>query len=185
MKEYVRKEPSFSLCGLNCALCPRFHTEGSSRCPGCGGPDFALKHPTCAVVTCNRKHDNVEFCYQCSAYPCKRYSEPGTADSFISYKTRLQDMKDAEQNLHEYLSTLRRKQDILEDLIANYNDGKSKGFYCLAVNLLPLDALNEIMNAVKGSGDKEETDSRANAKPVVAMMKSKALEMHIALKLRK
>ncbi|HCP15088.1 MAG TPA: hypothetical protein DIT32_04865, partial [Peptococcaceae bacterium] len=64
MKEYVRAYPLFSLCGLNCGLCPRYHTEGESRCPGCGGPAFHLKHPSCAVITCSRKHGGVEHCCQ-------------------------------------------------------------------------------------------------------------------------
>ena len=34
--EYDREYPLFSACGLNCGLCPRFYTDGESRCPGCG-----------------------------------------------------------------------------------------------------------------------------------------------------
>ena len=34
MKGFSRKEPMFSLCGLNCALCA-MHVGG--YCPGCGG----------------------------------------------------------------------------------------------------------------------------------------------------
>lgn len=185
MKEYMRKEPSFSLCGLNCALCPRFHTDGSSKCPGCGGPDFALKHPTCAVVTCNRKHDNVEFCYECSAYPCKKYMEPSTADSFISYVKVSQDMADAKRDLPAYLNTLRMKRVILENLITHYNDGKSKGFYCLAVNLLPLSTLNEILDTMEGSAENGNLDTRAKAKKITGMITAKADEMQLVLKLRK
>lgn len=59
---YKRNFPQLSLCGLNCGLCPRYHCNGISKCPGCGGKDFNLKHPTCSVVTCNQKHDNVEYC---------------------------------------------------------------------------------------------------------------------------
>jgi hypothetical protein len=33
MKEYYRNYPLFSLCGLNCGLCPRYHTQGESKCP--------------------------------------------------------------------------------------------------------------------------------------------------------
>lgn len=185
MKDYKRKEPSFSLCGLNCALCPRFHTEGSSRCPGCGGPEFALKHPTCAVVTCNKKHDNVEFCFECSSYPCKRYTEPNTSDSFISYKNVMKNMGDAERDLPEYLKTLKMKQEILEDLILNYNDGKSKGFYCLAVNLLPLSELKGIIAAINDNTDIEDIDKRAKSKRITDMMKTMASDMQIELKLRK
>jgi len=54
MKEYKREYPLFSLCGLNCGLCPKYHTNGESKCPGCGGTDFTLKHPPCKVIRCNQ-----------------------------------------------------------------------------------------------------------------------------------
>ena len=178
MAEYTRKHPCFSLCGLNCCLCPRYHTDGSSKCPGCGGIDFSLKHPSCAVITCNKKHDNVEFCFDCSSYPCKKYQEPSKADSFITYKNVLQDQADAKTNLLNYLNTLEKKRDILSELIANYNDGKSKGFYCMAVNLLPLSMLEEIWEKIK-SGNMQ------NTREITEMMKQKASTIDIELTLRK
>gem|GEM_PF-3991072 len=36
MEYKVRSYPLFSDCGLNCGLCPRYYTDGASRCPGCG-----------------------------------------------------------------------------------------------------------------------------------------------------
>lgn len=93
MKEYKREYPMFSLCGLNCCLCPRYHTDGSSKCPGCGGADFTLYHPSCPVITCNKKHDNIEFCFECSLYPCQKYEYQ--VDSFISKRNILQDLKAA------------------------------------------------------------------------------------------
>ena len=185
MKEYKRNTALFSLCGLNCALCPRFHTEGTSKCPGCGGEDFSLKHPTCAVVTCNDKHDHVEFCFECSQYPCERYKNANLLDSFISYKNVSQNMADAKQDLHGYLTELKEKQAILETLIGSYNDGRSKGFYCLAVNLLPLVTLRDIMQQIHATTDVGGYEPKAVAKVVIVLIKEKATELHIELKLRK
>ncbi len=185
MNEYKRKTPTFSLCGLNCALCPRYHAEGSSKCPGCGGPDFTAKHPTCAIVTCNKKHDNAEFCYECSDYPCPRYIVPSTSDSFISYQNVVQDIDAAKQDLPGYLIVLEAKQTILEDLILNYNDGKSKGFYCLAVNLLPLAVLEKIINWVKESALSGKMQQRNLATCIKAEMEKRAQEMGVVLCLRK
>jgi hypothetical protein len=36
--DYVRSNPLFSLCGLDCCLCPRYHTR-APPVSGCGGPD--------------------------------------------------------------------------------------------------------------------------------------------------
>jgi hypothetical protein len=144
MKEYKRSYPLFSLCGLNCGLCPRFHTDGDSRCPGCGGTD--LKHPACAVITCNKKHDNVEFCFQCSSFPCDRYGKPSEVDSFITYRNVLSDFKKTKKTgIDAYKKELYEKVKILDYLIKTCNDGRKKGFYCIAVNLLDLSDLKSAL----------------------------------------
>jgi len=61
------QNPCFSLCGLDGCLCPRFHIDGFSRHPGCGGPGFSDKHPACAIVTCNGKHEGAEYRFECPA----------------------------------------------------------------------------------------------------------------------
>ena len=139
MKEYKRDYPQFSLCGLNCGLCPRYYTSGSSKCPGCGGQDFHLKHPSCSVITCNSKHDNVEYCYQCSSYPCDNYSRLHETDSFISYRNVTSDFARVKsEGIEAYQKQLNERIEILQYLIENLNDGKRKSFYCNAVNLLKL-----------------------------------------------
>ncbi|MCG1024493.1 DUF3795 domain-containing protein [Dehalobacter sp.] len=181
-KEYRRKCADFSLCGLNCCLCPRFHTDGSSKCPGCEGPDFFLKHPSCAVITCNKKHQNVEYCFECSVYPCERYQAPSEADSFISYQNVLQDQAKAKMDLQNYLEELTEKHKILGELIANYNDGKLKGFYCLAVNLLPLSVLNNIMDEISHM---DQINCKGSAEEAVRLLKAEADRLNIQLVLRK
>jgi hypothetical protein len=185
MEAYKRKHPIFALCGLNCGLCPNYHAGGSWHCPGFGGPDFSELHPTCAVVTCNHKHDNVEFCFECSEYPCARYNKPGKLDSFITYRNVLTDFAVAKKDLKSYLKTLQQKQKILVELLAKYNDGRSKSLYCLAANLLPLAALREIMQHIKKTNRTKKTDLKEQAKEISELMKSKARELKIELVLRK
>ena len=157
LKEYKREYPLFSLCGLNCGLCPHYQTKGESKCPGCGGEDFHLKHPTCAVITCNRKHDNVEYCFQCASFPCEKYSSPSNVDSFISYRNVLADFEKAKKDgLDQYKIELNEKVDTLEFLINNYNDGRRKNFYCIAVNLLKLKDLKDIMTEINGKVSKQD-----------------------------
>ena len=46
MKEHYRAYPEYAACGLNCGLCPRYHTQGISRCPDAAGRDFTIStHP--------------------------------------------------------------------------------------------------------------------------------------------
>lgn len=184
MKEYRREYPLFSLCGLNCGLCPRYQTNAASKCPGCGGTDFHLKHPTCAVVTCNQKHDLVEYCFQCSVYPCEKYANPSQKDSFITYLNVIKDFEKAcSEGLDQYKHELNEKVDILESLLANFNDGRRKNYYCLAVNLLPLKDLSDVMEEVNHlSADLEMKDK---IDQVVLLLKAKADSRNIILQLRK
>jgi hypothetical protein len=186
MKEYKRKYPLFSLCGLNCGLCPRYQTEGISKCPGCGGLDFHLKHPSCAVITCNRKHDNVEYCFQCSSYPCQRYSERSDVDSFITYKNVISDFVKAKKTgIERYQEEINRKVKILEYCIANYNDGKRKNFFCLAVNLFSLPDLENIMDRIDKEINNKDMDKTEKIKSIIALFESIAKKNNIELKLRR
>ena len=186
MKEYKRAYPLFSLCGLNCGLCPRYRTEGESKCPGCGGEDFHLKHPTCAVITCNQKHDTVEYCFQCSSFPCKKYSNPSNADSFITYRNVIDDFDKAQKGgLAQYETELNEKVDILEFLIDNYNDGRKKAFYCTAVNLLELNDLKDIMTEINEQISNQDITIKEKTNRVVQLFEAKASRENIELKLRK
>jgi hypothetical protein len=186
MEEYKREYPLFSLCGLNCGLCPRYQTNGMSKCPGCGGPGFHLKHPTCAIITCNKKHDNIEYCFQCSSYPCKRYCKSSKADSFISYRNVIIDFKKANNNgIDNYKMELNEKVNILEYLIKNYNDGKRKGFYCVAINLLNLPDIKSIIDQINNKIKEQEISLKDKIELLIDLFESKARENKIDLRLRK
>jgi len=183
--EYKREYPLFALCGLNCGLCPRYQTEGVSKCPGCGGPDFHLQHPTCAVVTCNKKHNNVEFCFQCSTYPCRKYAEPIPVDSFISYRNVLTGFAKAKADLANYKAELQEKIGFLEFLLQNYNDGRRKSFYCTAVNNLDLNSLRQIRESIAESIQSQPTDLKSKIKLIAELFEESARQTGVELKLRK
>jgi len=153
VNEYKREYPLFSLCGLNCGLCPRYHTNGTSKCPGCGGEDFYLKHPSCAVINCSRKHGNSEYCYQCKLFPCEKYTN--------------------------------EKVEILRFLLDNFNDGKRKNFYCLAVNLLELEDLREIAAEIKDKISSMASSDKDKIQKIVLLFQNKAGEYGVDIKLRK
>lgn len=184
MQEYVREYPLFSLCGLNCGLCPRYQSLGSSRCPGCGGKDFHLLHPSCAVITCSKKHGNVKYCFLCESYPCQRYEALGEKDSFITYRSVKRDMqKAALGGIEAYKAELNEKVSFLEYLLHSCNDGRKKNFYCLAVNLLDLADLREIKEQIEkleeGLSQKEKIQKIEN------LFYEKAKDKNIGLALRK
>jgi hypothetical protein len=186
MREYKRKNPMFALCGLQCGLCPRHQTDAPSKCPGCGGADFHLKHPSCAVITCNLRRDNVEYCFQCPAYPCERYGKPGKVDSFISYRNVIPDFQKAkEMGIERSMVEWDRKRAILEFLLGNYDDGRRKGFYCLAVNLLAMEDLEIVLECINREVKNQNIDKKQKIEKVIGFINGAAREKEIELKLRK
>lgn len=185
MKEYKRDYPLFSLCGLNCGLCPRYQSRGTSKCPGCGGSDFHLKHPSCAVIACSKKHGNVAYCFMCKEYPCDKYKNPNEEDSFITYRNVISDMQKAkEYGMEQYRAELEEKIAFLELLIDRYNDGRRMNFYCIAVNLLDLADLNNIKEQMKKELSGKLTQ-KEQIKMIESMFDEKAKSRNIGFKLRK
>jgi hypothetical protein len=184
MKDYTREYPLFSLCGLNCGLCPRYHSAGTSACPGCGGEGFYEKHPSCAVITCAKKHGNAAYCFQCESYPCGRFESPKDQDSFITYRHVLSDLKKAKEGgMDRYKLELDAKTEILEILLDRFNDGRKKSFYCLAANLLELEDLEDIRE--KADGLDETIPQKERVGQAEAWIHERAKVRGIDLKLRK
>ena len=182
MAHEQREYPLFSACGLNCGLCPRYHTNGASRCPGCAGEGFAQKHPPCGVLSCSRRC-GVQYCFACAEYPCKRFDGADQWDSFITHKNQLSDLEKAKSiGINAYQAQLNEKVALLEHLLKNYDDGRRKSFFCIAVNLLELKDLKNVMNAL----DKQaQAPLKQRAAFAVDGFTQMAKDSGIALRLRK
>jgi hypothetical protein len=184
MKYITRKYPLFSACGLNCGLCPRYYTDGSSRCPGCAGEGFSNVHPSCGVLSCCQRR-GLEYCFLCDEYPCKKYDCADLSDSFISHKNQFRDIDKAKRiGIETYEAELNVRIEILQNLLNNYDDGRRKGFYCLAVNLLELQDIESIIEQI-GKKIEPLTTLREKAKTVVSLFQTMADDRGIILKLRK
>jgi hypothetical protein len=141
----LKQRYTIGCCGIDCGLCPRFHTNGPSACPGCGGPDFQEKHPSCGFVTCCVKKRGLEVCSDCIDFPCFRFeSEKNGFDSFVTHKRVFPNLDFIkEYGMELFLDQQKLRMNVLNDFIANFDDGRSKSFYCLTCALLPVDKLIE------------------------------------------
>ncbi|NCB50602.1 MAG: DUF3795 domain-containing protein [Clostridia bacterium] len=179
-----RKYPLFSACGLNCGLCPRYHMNGASRCPGCAGENFSEKHPSCGVLSCSQRH-GVECCCICAEFPCERYGGADLADSFITHKNQLRDLGKAKGiGLAAYKTELNNKVGLLENLLANYDDGRRKSFFCIAVNLLEINDIEFAMEQTMNSTDQNDP-VKEKAAVAVRIFQETAEKRNVVLKLRK
>lgn len=180
----TRENPLFSACGLNCGLCPRYHTEGASRCPGCAGEGFSAKHPACGALSCSQRN-GLEYCFLCDEYPCKKYEGADLSDSFITHKHQLLDADKAKSmGLEAYEAELNRKVEILKRLLEHYDDGRRKSFFCVAVNLLPLQDATSVMARI---ADESAADAplKEKAATAVRLFEEAADGKGISLRLRK
>ena len=184
MQYKLRDYPQFSACGLNCGLCPRYYTKGSSRCPGCGGEGFTEGHCGCSILGCCERH-GVEYCFLCEEYPCKKYEGVDLTDSFISHKNQFKDMDKAKEiGMEAYQTELDEKIGILESLLAHYDDGRRKSFFCIAVNLLEPEDVHTVMEQIAGE-TLPEMSLKEKAATASRLFEEMAVRRDISLKLRK
>jgi hypothetical protein len=156
MTKTLKKYNTIGCCGIDCGLCPRFHTKGDSVCPGCGGLNFKEKHPSCGFVTCCVIKNGLEVCSDCKDYPCSRFdSERKGFDSFVTHKKVFANLDFIKGNRIDcFIDRQKSRMNILIDFLTKYDDGHSKSFFCISCALLPLDKLQEtkqFMNSLSDS----------------------------------
>ncbi len=148
-KTVLKKFPTIACCGIDCGLCPTYYTKGPSKCPGCGGPNFSSKHPSCSILTCCTKNYGFETCADCNLYPCEKLNNWDKIDSFVTHKASLQNLYDIKQNgMKNFIEQQKSRIKILEILLNSFNDGRSKKNFCIATALLSLDDLNDCINKI-------------------------------------
>ena len=175
MKGFERENQLLSLCGLNCGLCPMFLGE---YCGGCGNGN-----QSCAIARCSLGQGKIEYCYECGKYPCEKYDGYEEFDSFITHRRQLADLERAKEiGIDAYNREQTEKKRILNDLLTNYNDGRKKAFFCVAVNLLELPELQEAMERLSAA---DELPIKEKSKYAADVFQKIADRRNVELKLRK
>ena len=84
-----------------------------------------------------------------------------------------------------YHSELKEKMQILRYLLDNFNDGRRKSFFCMAVNLIEIEDLKSAVNEIEEEVSGKELTVKEKAVISVEILKSAAARKNIVLKLRK
>lgn len=180
MGGFTRPYPLFSVCGLNCGLCP-MHI--GNYCPGCGG---GPGNQPCKIARCSRQHGDVDYCFECKQFPCDKYDGIEQFDSFITHRHQLKDLKKAESiGIEAYKAELEEKMQILRYLLDNVNDGRKKSFFCLAVNLLALNDVKAAVEQIKAQACASSFSQKEKAALAASAFETVAAERGIVLKLNK
>ena len=190
MDSIMKRYPTIGVCGLDCGLCPRYYTAGPSRCPGCAGPDFFSKHPSCSFITCCVKKQNLEVCGQCPDFPCPKfktedeYQQAKDSSSYPPYRKVMANLKAIkEHGIKTFIQQQRRRIKLLEKMIAGFDDGRSKSYYCRSTALHDPAALETSLAAAvrKVKADHiSPNDVKAKAKILRALLDALASEENAA-----
>ena len=187
----LKKHPTIGVCGLDCGLCSRYYTKGPSRCPGCGGPDFLNKHPSCSFITCCVKKKDLEVCGQCHDFPCpkfkteKEYQQMEESPSYPSVKVVLQNLYFIkEHGIKKFIDLQKKRIKLLEKMIDNFDDGRSRSFFCRAACLLDIkdleSSLNKAIRKIK-TENIETDDTKARAKILKGQISEIAFQKGVEL----
>lgn len=177
MKDFVRGNLCFSLCGLNCGLCIM---KLDGYCPGCGGGEG---NQSCKIAKCSMQHGGVEYCDQCQEFPCDKYGRTDEYDIFITHRNWKRDFeKIKEMGAEAYNSEQRQKMEILKILLEHYNDGRRKSFFCLAVNLLDLEDLKTVVEHLMEENQLESLSLKEKSAYAVKQFQHLAEQRDVVLK---
>lgn len=90
----------------------------------------------------------------CADFPCTRLGLDSEYDAVVTRQNQRADMERAAVlGMETYAEEQREKAEILRALLENYNDGRRKTLFCVAVNLLPLPALHGVLETLRQSAD--------------------------------
>ena len=159
------KYPEIGICGLSCRLCPRYHTDGPSRCGGCKS-EFRTG-AGCPFITCAVKKKGIEFCGTCRENnTCEKWAkhrESGKkSDSFTCYQKLEDNIACIRKNgLNGFEILQKKREHLLREMLQEFNEGRSKSYYCIAAAVLETGELEEALAQAhqnsEGPGIKERS----------------------------
>ncbi|MCJ7769956.1 DUF3795 domain-containing protein [Candidatus Bathyarchaeota archaeon] len=157
--------PEIGVCGLSCRLCPAHHRETVSKCEGC--KTQSRMTVGCALSNCAIKKKSAEFCWLCgeekTCVRWKRHRELGKQhDSFVSY-IRLEDNISSvqEHGVEEFEKQQKRRESLLITMLKEYNEGRSKTYYCIAASVLDVPDLEASLEEARKQAGNLETKEKA------------------------
>jgi hypothetical protein len=181
------RHPEVGICGLSCRLCPHHHTDAESRCGGCKSESRMAVG--CPFITCAVKRRGIEFCWECDENDsCERWAghrEFGrTRDTFVCYASLDENIAAiGRAGLDAFVEEQSEREQLLIEMIAEFNEGRSKTYYSIAATLLPPSELLSALESARGSCD--GMDVREKAKVLHALLDAVADARGLKLALRK
>jgi len=183
----IIKYPKIGICGLSCSLCPIYHSETKSKCGGCKS-EYRMT-AGCPFITCAIKKKGIEFCWDCeeneSCEKWKKHRQSGkNNDSFKCYQKLEDNIYFIKKNgVIEFEKKQKIKEKILKEMLKEFNEGRSKSYYCIAATVMKINELKEAL--IKGKKETKGLDIKSKSKTFHKILDGIASEKNYLLKLRK
>jgi len=144
------------ICGLSCRLCPAYYRETKSKCGGCKS-EYRMG-AACPFHNCAVKKKGIAFCGFCeennSCARWKKFREGGKQhDSIVCYQ-KLEDNIDfiLKNGIEEFEKQQKIREKLLRAILVEFNEGRSKTFYCIAATILEISELELVLERLLQEG---------------------------------
>jgi len=143
----------------------------------------------CPFITCALKKKGIEFCWQCEESAlCEKWSKHREAskrvDSFKCYQTLEDDISFIQKNgVNDFQKNQKIREQLLKEMLQNFNEGRSKSYYCIAATVLQIEELNIAL--IQAKKDSNKLDIKDKSKVLHSILDEIAKKKHYLLKLRK
>lgn len=180
--------PAIGVCGLSCRMCPSYHRETKSRCPGCK-TEYRMG-AACAMLRCALKHKGVEFCWDCpDSDNCEKFGKHKELSRIHDTSTCYQKLEDNIRFVQKYGTAgfekeQKERESLLGEMLSDFNEGRSKTKYCIAATVFTVDELKEVLSKARAMS-KAIDDLKEKARLMRAILDDLAMNKGYELRLRK
>jgi hypothetical protein len=181
------KYTEIGICGLSCRLCPMYHTETKSKCGGCKSKNRMAVG--CPFITCAVKKKGIEFCWDCDGNKtCEKWRKHREAgekvDSFKCYQKLEDDIAFIQKKgVAEFEKAQKIREQLLKEMLQEFNEGRSKSYYCIAATVLEIEELKDALT--KARKDSNGLEIKGKSKVLHSVLDEIAEQKNYWLKLRK
>ena len=166
-------------CGLYCGLCSKYQSKAPSRCIGCR---LGEQHSWCSIWNCCVKKHGFESCTECSEiFNCTIFVRRKVAE-WLPAADNLRQIK--EVGVESWLRKQKERQALLEELLRQYNEGRSMSIYCKVSSRMPIDLIRKAIEEAKDEFVRmkvDKSDIKSKARVLKAVIRSLALKEKIKL----
>lgn len=143
----------------------------------------------CPFHNCAIKRKRIAFCGLCpennTCARWKKFREAGKQrDSLLTYQKLEDNIAFIQKNgMEEFEKQQEAKENLLRAILAEFNEGRSKTFYCIAATVLEISELESVLYNARAKS--KGLDTKAKSEVMHSLLNEIANNKNYSLKLRK